>query len=83
MPTIDPAGGGNNAATVTPNDSTDIQPPGYLNVSTSGTVRVTPISMADGSSVDVFIAAGTIFPLLVKRVWSTGTSAGTIVSVNR
>ena len=43
-----------------------------LNVATPGTVRVTT---KDGSTGTVFVEAGIVFPLRVRRVWATGTSA--------
>lgn len=58
---------------ITPDDGTDLpQVLTALNVATPGTVRVTT---RDGSVGSVFIAAGTIFPLRVRRVWATGTTA--------
>ncbi|NWG26794.1 MAG: hypothetical protein HXY30_20640 [Pseudorhodoplanes sp.] len=42
-----------------------------------GAVRVTPLNAADGDSVTLKVPPGvTIEPLAVRRVWSTGTSAG-------
>ncbi len=43
-----------------------------LNVATSGTVRVMTV---DGTLGDVFIAAGGTFPVRVRRVLATGTTA--------
>lgn len=43
-----------------------------LNVATDGDVRVTTDS---GTISTVFVAAGTVFPLRVRRVWATGTNA--------
>jgi hypothetical protein len=42
-----------------------------------GNVKVTPLNAADGDSVTLKALPGvTIEPLAVRRVWSTGTSAG-------
>lgn len=58
---------------ITPNDGADLpQSTIALNVATPGTVRVTTV---DGSTSDVEIRAGESFPLRVKRVWLTGTTA--------
>ncbi len=43
-----------------------------LNVSVSGMVRVTTV---EGAIASVFIAAGILFPLRVRKVWATGTTA--------
>ena len=43
-----------------------------LNVATPGTVRVTT---RNDTTTDVFVAAGLVFPLRVRRVWATGTTA--------
>ena len=58
---------------IVPSDSSDLPHVlSGLNVATPGTVRVTT---KDGSTGDVFVAAGTFFPLRVTRVWATGTTA--------
>ena len=58
---------------VTPNDAADLPHVTVgLNVATPGTVRVTA---ADGTTTDVTIHPGHVFPLRVRRVWATGTSA--------
>jgi hypothetical protein len=59
---------------VTPNDADDglAHVLTGLNVETPGHVRVTT---KDGSTATVFVAAGTVFPLRVAKVWATGTTA--------
>lgn len=58
---------------ITPDDGVDLPHVTLgLNVATPGTVRVTT---ADGSTGDVTIHPGHLFPLRVARVWQTGTSA--------
>lgn len=61
------------ATEIVPDDAADLT---YLtkalNVATAGTVRVTTET---GTTTDVFVAAGTVFPLRVRRVWATGTTA--------
>jgi hypothetical protein len=62
-----------NIEEITPSDVNDLaQLTIGLNVATPGVVRVTT---AAGTISDVFIAPGVIFPLRVRRVWSTGTNA--------
>lgn len=62
---------------VTPDDSTDLAISSRgINVATSGSVRVTTIS---DDTETVYIAAGTAFPVRVKRIWATGTTATGIV----
>lgn len=50
-----------------------------LNVASGGTVRVTTQA---GDDVTVTIAAGITFPLRVRKVWATGTSATGIVGLS-
>lgn len=58
---------------VTPDDATDLARVSLaLNVATPGTVRVTT---QDGTITDVHIHPGHAFPLRVRRVWATGTTA--------
>ena len=58
---------------VTPSDLADLaQLTKGLNVATPGSVRVTTET---GTISTVFIMAGTVFPLRVRRVWATGTTA--------
>lgn len=68
-----PSGPASSIIDVIPSDSTDLeQVANGLNVATPGLVRVTT---AEGSVADVFVAAGTVFPLRVARVWASGTTA--------
>lgn len=68
-----PALPASSASEILPDDSADLA---YvctgLNVATPGAVRVTTKS---GDVVDVFVEAGSVFPLRVRRVWATGTTA--------
>lgn len=58
---------------VTPDDATDLPTVTLaLNVATPGKVRVTT---QDGSVADLTIHPGHAFPLRVRRVWETGTTA--------
>lgn len=60
-------------APILPDDGTDLpHVTKALNVATAGTVHVTTEA---GTDADVFVAAGVIFPLRVRRVWATGTTA--------
>ena len=62
---------------VTPSDTDDLSAASRaINVAASGTVRVTTIA---GSTGTIYVAAGNAFPIRVKRIWSTGTTAGNIV----
>ena len=58
---------------ITPDDAADLaQVTLAVNVKTPGTLRVT---MIDGTTGDISIAPGHAFPLRVRRVWATGTTA--------
>ncbi|MBU2960025.1 hypothetical protein KO516_04120 [Citreicella sp. C3M06] len=64
---------------ITPSDATDLSTvTRALNVGVSGDVHVT---LLDDSEATLFLQAGGIFPLRVKRVWATGTSAGALVGL--
>lgn len=58
---------------IQPNDGADLPiMTRAINVTKPGHVRVT---MADGSTGTLFLAAGNLAELRVRRVWATGTSA--------
>lgn len=67
-------------ASVTPNDSTDLSfPARALYIGVAGNVAV---YTADGSELTfVGVLAGTILPVQVYRVLSTGTTATSIVAL--
>ena len=68
-----------NAYDIVPDDAADIAVvTRALNVTVEGTVRVTTHS---GQTVTLYIAAGGAFPIRVRRVWATGTSATGIVGL--
>ncbi len=58
---------------ITPNDSIDLGSESRaINVAASGLVQVTTVGGSVGS---VFVVAGVLFPLRIRRVWATGTTA--------
>ncbi|KPP83940.1 MAG: hypothetical protein HLUCCA08_00365 [Rhodobacteraceae bacterium HLUCCA08] len=62
---------------VTPSDTVDLPVASRaLNVAQAGSVRVTTL---DGSVGAIHVGAGMAFPLRVKRIWATGTTATGIV----
>lgn len=65
---------------ITPDNDNDITyTTRYLYVGTAGHVKVT---FADGTTATLNnLIAGTLHPLRVNRVWSTGTTALTIVGL--
>ncbi|SNR66917.1 spike base protein, RCAP_Rcc01079 family [Paracoccus sediminis] len=59
--------------TIEPDDAADLPIlTRAINVARSGDLRVT---MADGTTGTLFLAAGSLVDLRVRRVWATGTSA--------
>lgn len=65
--------------TVAPDDATDLPYVSRaLNVAQSGIVRITG---ADGDVADIFVGAGLAFPVRVRRVWQTGTTATGITAL--
>ena len=66
-----------NIYTATPSDSSDLPDASRaLNVAQSGMVRVTTVG---GNTDTVNVADGIVFPIRVKRIWATGTTASGIV----
>ncbi|MEO0691877.1 MAG: hypothetical protein AAFY90_03265 [Pseudomonadota bacterium] len=66
-------------AAVTPSDTDDLASASRaLNVGQSGFVRVTTVA---GDTETLFVGAGSAFPVRVQRVWSTGTTATSIVAL--
>lgn len=58
---------------ITPNDGADLErTTTAINVGTPGKVRVTTV---DGTTTDIEVRDGESFPICVKRVWLTGTTA--------
>lgn len=67
------------AAAVTPSDSADLPQFSVIYVGGAGNVKVTT---AQGSAVTFSgVNAGTVIPVRVRRVWSTGTTATLITAV--
>ena len=65
---------------ITPNDSTDLaQVTTCINVAASGVVQVTYLDDEDGTSLDLYVAAGIQFPGRFKRIWASNTTATGIV----
>ena len=64
-------------AAVTPNDSTDLTNEGTLYIGGAGDLKVDTLG---GSTLTfVGLAAGSFFPIPVKRVYATGTDATDII----
>jgi hypothetical protein len=68
------------AASVTPNDSTDLALYAkFLWVGGAGSVKVDMIET--GTVTFTGVRAGTLLPIGVKRIWSTGTTATNILAL--
>lgn len=66
------------AVAVTPHDSNNIDPCVALYIGAAGTLKVTCF---DGTDCTFAAVSAGVLPLRVKRVWSTGTSATSIVAL--
>lgn len=77
---LDYGRGAEDAAAVTPNDSTDLTfTSRAIYVGGGGDLKV---NLSDGTTVTfASIAAGIIHPIRVKRVFSTGTTATGILAI--
>lgn len=67
------------AAAVTPNDSTNLSQPSVIYVGGAGNVKVRTAQGTDVTFTGVL--GGTVIPVQVIRVWSTGTTATTMTAV--
>lgn len=66
---------------VTPNNSTDLAAVAYgFFCTTAGTVKVT---MANGTALTFTSVACQYHPLIVKRIWATGTTATGIIGLKQ
>lgn len=69
-----------NAFAVTPSDSADLPAPARaLYVGGSGNVRIN--DTGNGAVTFVGVAAGSILPVMARRVYATGTTATNIVAL--
>lgn len=70
-----------NVEAVTPSNSATIRPTAALYIGGAGTVAV--VMAGEGNSTATFsgVAAGTILPISVKQVKSTGTTATLILAL--
>lgn len=69
-----------NAYAVTPSDSTDLAAPARaLYVGGSGNVKIN--DSGNGAVTFVGVAAGSILPVMARRVYATGTTATNIVAL--
>ena len=66
-----------NAAVVTPDDSNDLAHYGTLHVDTGGDLKVLPVDATVAITINV--GDDSWVPILVKRVYATGTTATGIV----
>jgi hypothetical protein len=67
------------ALTITPSDTVDLTYNSIIYVGVAGAVKVTT---ANGDVVTFTgVAAGTIIPVQVHRVWATGTTATTMIGI--
>lgn len=75
------SGPATSAFAITPSDSADLPEIARLYVGTSGNVQVTLSGMPDGTSVTLPGVPAGFAPLLVKRVWAAGTTAGNLIGL--
>ncbi len=67
------------AEAVTPSDSANLSSPSVIYVGVGGNVKVTTFN--NDAVTFVGVQPGTVIPVQVTRVWSTGTTATSIVRV--
>lgn len=67
------------ALAVTPNDSVNLANPSVIYVGVGGNIKVTTANGDEPTFVGLL--AGSILPVQVIRVWSTGTTATNLVRI--
>lgn len=67
------------AVAVTPSDTVNLTTPSVVYVGVGGSVKVTTAQNDDVTFAGLI--AGTVIPVQVIRVWSTGTTASSLVRV--
>ena len=75
------SGPATSAFAIVPSDTTDLPTVARLYVGTSGNIEVTLSGMPSGTSVVLAGVPAGFAPLLVKRVWATGTAATNLVGL--
>lgn len=68
-----------NCIAITPADSDLVQPVRALYIGGSGNLKIS--DSGGGAVTFVGAVAGTILPVMAKRVWATGTTATNIVGL--
>ncbi len=77
-----PTSFGGSARTVSPSDSTDLNPYARLLVTVGGTLAVVPKRQANDTAVNLgTVAAGFVVPFEVRRVYLPGTTA-TVITID-
>lgn len=69
-----------NAVAINPSDTVNLEKEGYVaffNAADDG--KVIKVTTAGGGVVSWTLAKNEIIPILVKKVWATGTTAGAVV----
>ena len=69
-----------NAVVITPSDTGNLEKEGYVaffDAADDG--KVIKVTTAGGGVVSWTLAKNEIIPILVKKVWATGTTAGAVV----
>lgn len=70
------------AFAITPNDSSDLTAISVVYVGVAGATGSVRVTTAQGNIVTFSgLAAGTVLPLQVRRVWVTGTDASGLVGI--
>lgn len=75
------SGPARDAFVITPSDTVNLPKTARLFVGGSGNITVTLADMADGDSVTLAGVPAGFAPLMVKRVWATGTAATNLVGL--
>lgn len=63
--------------TITPDDGTDLEKPGFVATTSAGAIQVTTAS-GDVRIIPDGWAQNSVFPVMVTRVWATNTVASPI-----
>lgn len=69
-----------NVTVITPSDTANLERPGYVALfDAADDGKVVKVTTLGGGVVSWTLAKNEIIPVLVRKVWATGTTAGAVV----
>jgi len=69
------------AVAVTQSDNTNDPKGPFAALQCTGTAGLAKVTTKQGTAVSIYLPQGVIVPIAVRRVWSTGTAATSIIGL--